>query len=808
MRYQKEDVKELNNLKNRIVCKECLRGSRNVKKMSKDMWICLRCATIGCGRRAKAHALDHYKKTHHKLSVNAQTMSLWCYKCDYDLIEEGLQLSLENDNSTFEEYKEHVEEMHDYICDIVSKRCHKNVESNGDKTTKRSLGDDSSPARYYRTSSYHGVKINQIDDEQIERRSIPNRQNQEISFDEQDFQTDSYLSPIIMKLRKDHEPSSKVDEILFSGKGLRNLGNTCFFNSTMQCLTATRDLFFLLHENPLKQSGRGFAFNDIFSDFILEMRESSSETISPSDLFRAIVRKNARFRGYQQQDAHDLLMMLIENLDKEALKKKKKPIMEHVFGGKMLTCVLCLTCNQVSRTISQYNNLMLEIAFSTPKNSKLKLKYLQKNKVQSVRGGGDYKLSSEAKEYLKSDNSSKKSDCFFKRLFWCCYKQERERKSLSKADHTEKSLSKKSQTPDDEEEKIPPKKASFNDSEIDDYQRRSTKTNTFYKKTKDADDLEGQKSNERISVEDIKETANDMVKEAEAQEKDPLSFRFRKVVDLGKPDKNTESESKSNDSEESEDGETPRRSSDIESEVSGGESSSRNESRNSSLNPRADNYIQHSSDQSEELNEGKFGEESTIHFEPTFWPTKRSRYFTLEECLDYYVEVELLNDKKNLYQCENCTLLKYGKKSKKKFESPAIKRSVILELPLNLIINLKRFTHSRYSFQKSRKTVVYPLYLKMDKYTMTECDQEDLDCYQKYSNSTFQDKWKYKHIYELYGIVSHSGSMSGGHYISYVCYKYGKNRTWFYCSDSSVRKVKEESALDTEAYILFYRKLS
>ncbi len=50
------------------------------------------------------------------------------------------------------------------------------------------------------------------------------------------------------------------------------------------------------------------------------------------------------------------------------------------------------------------------------------------------------------------------------------------------------------------------------------------------------------------------------------------------------------------------------------------------------------------------------------------------------------------------------------------------------------------------------------------------------------------DKWTNKHIYELYGIVTHMGSMSGGHYIAYVCYKYeniiifrlGKDRNWFY----------------------------
>lgn len=78
-------------------------------------------------------------------------------------------------------------------------------------------------------------------------------------------------------------------------------------------------------------------FNEEFRDLMIDMRESRSDVVSPVELFRAIVRKNSRFRGYQQQDAHDLLMMLLENLDKEAYKKKKKPLMEHTFGGKMLT---------------------------------------------------------------------------------------------------------------------------------------------------------------------------------------------------------------------------------------------------------------------------------------------------------------------------------------------------------------------------------------------------------------------------------------------------------------------------------------
>lgn len=61
--------------------------------------------------------------------------------------------------------------------------------------------------------------------------------------------------------------------------------------------------------------------------------------------------------------------------------------------------------------------------------------------------------------------------------------------------------------------------------------------------------------------------------------------------------------------------------------------------------------------------------------------------------------------------------------SKKKFVSPAIKRNVILTLPQNLIINLKRFSHSYHSYSKNGKRVRFPVILSMDKYTMQEGSQ-------------------------------------------------------------------------------------
>jgi hypothetical protein len=59
-------------------------------------------------------------------------------------------------------------------------------------------------------------------------------------------------------------------------------------------------------------------------------------------------------------------------------------------------------------------------------------------------------------------------------------------------------------------------------------------------------------------------------------------------------------------------------------------------------------------------------------------------------------------------------------------------------------------------------------------------------------------------VYELVAVVSHSGTLSAGHY---VCYAQNKRR-WFLFNDSAVSDVQRDEVLASQAYLLFYTKVA
>lgn len=62
--------------------------------------------------------------------------------------------------------------------------------------------------------------------------------------------------------------------------------------------------------------------------------------------------------------------------------------------------------------------------------------------------------------------------------------------------------------------------------------------------------------------------------------------------------------------------------------------------------------------------------------------------------------------------------------------------------------------------------------LSMDDYMIHAVNNNNIEEINKFTNAKDNNSWQPKHNYRLYGIVCHSGSMGGGHYISYVSYDY------------------------------------
>jgi len=125
--------------------------------------------------------------------------------------------------------------------------------------------------------------------------------------------------------RPGKQPSwAQSAKLLFSGgsseaniTGLRNLGNTCFMNAVLQALgssstllevvsrgVAQRRLDLDLNESPELASSL---------DFLQKMQALlTGQTNDPSAVHNALTERVATFRGFNQQDAHEFLLFVLD----------------------------------------------------------------------------------------------------------------------------------------------------------------------------------------------------------------------------------------------------------------------------------------------------------------------------------------------------------------------------------------------------------------------------------------------------------------------------------------------------------------
>ncbi|KAL0735036.1 hypothetical protein Bca4012_011246 [Brassica carinata] len=198
--------------------------------------------------------------------------------------------------------------------------------------------------------------------------------------------------------------------ILKIGAGLENLGNTCYLNSVLQCLTYTEPLAAYLQDVAHEQRCRvaGFCALCAMQRHVRNALQATGKILAPKYLVSNLRCVSQNFRKCRQEDAHEYMISLLECMHKcclpsgvpsESSDAYRSSLVHKIFGGSLRSRVKCAQCSYCSDKFDPFLDLSLDIS----RADSLQRALLRFTAVELLDNGGKVYQCERCKQKVKAE---------------------------------------------------------------------------------------------------------------------------------------------------------------------------------------------------------------------------------------------------------------------------------------------------------------------------------------------------------------------------------------------------------------------
>ncbi|TGZ50984.1 ubiquitin carboxyl-terminal hydrolase 2-like [Temnothorax longispinosus] len=211
-------------------------------------------------------------------------------------------------------------------------------------------------------------------DNEHDTNTISTNEELEIAIHEMDWHN---IYKLYISVKSERDP---IDIVHSGMSGLKNLGDSCYMNSIIQCLSNTTNLAKYFTDNSNNDNMTQGQVVEEVARVINALWTGQYKSVSPRDLKVIVEQHTDRFEPYEQQDSHEFLTFLLEHMHYELKKEANIPIeltnaekewdkamnsersiISDLFFGLLRCTTTCSCCKQANITYKTFNSLTMSL---------------------------------------------------------------------------------------------------------------------------------------------------------------------------------------------------------------------------------------------------------------------------------------------------------------------------------------------------------------------------------------------------------------------------------------------------------------